>query len=84
MNLHVIAIGLLQLISIQFQNLIWSNSNCWLRTFSSAIPSIFMTKIAFTNLMKNYFNIIVKNPIIDLIINKQSKFLYNNDSNNSA
>jgi hypothetical protein len=83
-NLHVIALGLIQLISIKFKNLIWSTSNCWLRTFTSTIPSIFITKIAITNIVKNHLNVFAKKPIIALIISKQSKFLYNNDLEDSA
>ncbi len=83
-NLHVIALGLIQIISIKFKNQIWNNSKCWLRTFSSTFPSIFMTKIALTNIFKNFFHIIENNPIIDLIICKQAKFLYNNDLEVSA
>lgn len=71
-NFNIIAYGLLQLISIKFNSEINNNSNCWLRTIKSEIPSIFVTKFYFLNTIKNSFNKFKNICFIKTIIKKQA------------
>lgn len=68
-----IAQGLLQIIAVKFKNEIIEKSFCWLRTQKNEIPSEFVTKAGFSNIINNSFRYFRENTIINLITNMQSK-----------
>jgi hypothetical protein len=76
-NLQCVILGFLEFIAMDFKDAIWDKSNCWLRTYSSNTPSVFITKITITQIIKNKLFTFGKNWIIDLILVKQSYFKYN-------
>ncbi|HPM22135.1 MAG TPA: transposase, partial [Thermotogota bacterium] len=68
-----IAHGLLQILAVKFSETIFEYSFCWLRTESKEIPSDFISKIAFTNFMKNSIIRFRNLPIMRFIISLQAK-----------
>lgn len=67
-----IAYGLLQILSVKFSKTIFEYSFCWLRTKSNDFPSVFISKIAFANFIKNTIIRFRDFPIIRFIIDKQT------------
>jgi hypothetical protein len=57
-NLCAITIGICQIISLRFHQNLWLKNTLWLRTFSNAIPSEFITKNIISKfLIKNFCNV---------------------------
>jgi len=82
--IQIIAVGTLQLLSIKFPKEIFEKSDCWMRTFSGFIPSLFITRIALMNIIFSNLISFVKNPIMQLIIAKQKRHRYNGGIGNVA
>ncbi len=70
-NLHFLAIGMLQLIAMHFSHEVKKIACCWMRTEPKDIPSEFIVKIALTNMMKNNNTVFGKSTIMQLIRTKQ-------------
>ena len=70
-NLQLLAVGLIQLLACKFPGQIWSRSRCWLRTFTSEIPSEFVTRTTLAAMLGNNLFGFGKNWITQLIIDKQ-------------
>ena len=72
-NVQLLVLGMLQLIAKQFPAEVKSKANCWLRTFSSSIPSEFVTRTALANILKNNLCGFAKDWITQLIRQKQKE-----------
>jgi len=72
-NLQFLVLGFLHLMAFRFPNEVRSVANCWLRTVSRSIPSEFVTRQAFVNLIKpSNFAVVGLNWITALIAPRQS------------
>lgn len=71
--IQLIVVGTMQLLSIKFSKEIFEKSDCWLRTSSSFIPSLFITRIVLMNIVFSNLISFLKNPILQLIMAKQKK-----------
>jgi hypothetical protein len=72
-NLQLCVLGMLQLIAMKYPNKVLETSCCWLRTRTSKIPSVFETRIAIGNMIKNNLSGFGKNWITLLIKSRQNK-----------
>ena len=71
MALHLIVLGVLQLMAATFGNAVREQARCWLRTPSGAVPSDFVSRTALANLLHANIRVLAKNPIIALIRRRQ-------------
>ena len=53
-HVQMLVIGVLQLMACRFPTEIYSTARCWLRTQRSDVPSEFVTRIALTNLIRQF------------------------------
>ena len=71
-NVHLLALGFLQLVAARFPLQVWVKSKCWLRTYTSETPSEFVTRTALVNIIRcNLFGF-GKDWITQLIQEKQN------------
>lgn len=66
-NLHAIALGLLQILPHHFSQEIWSQARCWMRTYASQTPSEFITRSALRSLLGPVTSDLGKSPTMKLI-----------------
>ena len=71
MALHLIVLGVLQLMAATFGHAVREHAQCWLRTPSGAVPSDFVSRTALANLLNANIRVLAKNPIIALIRRRQ-------------
>jgi len=72
-NLHLLVLGGLQLLAMQFARETLDAAQCWMRTLPKDIPSEFLVKTALANLLRNNDTNFAKSPIMGFIRNKQEK-----------
>lgn len=53
-HIQMLVVGVLQLMACHFPSDIYSTARCWLRTQRSDVPSEFVTRIAVTNLIRQF------------------------------
>ncbi len=70
-NVQLLVLGFLQLAAAQFPLHIWVESKCWLRTYTSETPSEFVTRMAFTNILRRNLSGFGNDWITQLIRAKQ-------------
>jgi len=70
-NVQLLVLGFLQVLAVRFPLHIWSQSRCWLRTYSSDTPSPFVTRTALANVIRGNLHAFRKNRITQLILDKQ-------------
>ena len=70
-NLHLVVVGVLQLIAINMPHEVRAKSLCWLRTVSSNTPSEFVTRHALANLLRRNLNALGNDLITQVIVKKQ-------------
>jgi hypothetical protein len=73
-NLHLLVIGVLQLMAIKIPDEVKAKARCWLRTVSSSTPSEFVTRTALANLLKTNLTGLGEDPITQLIREKQKSY----------
>jgi len=73
-NLHMLAIGVLQLMAIKMPDEVKAKAHCWLRTVSSSTPSEFVTRNALANLIKRNLNGFGEDLITRVIREKQKSY----------
>ena len=66
-NLAAIAIGICHTIAAQFHEHIWQTQNLWLRTYTKTIPSVYITKVLLTTLIKGNIPQINNQAILRLL-----------------
>jgi len=71
-NIQLLVVGVLQLLACKFPLQVWNKARCWLRTFTSEIPSEFVTRTALTSIFRNNLFSFGKDWITGLIIQKQN------------
>lgn len=74
-NIQLLVLGFLQLVAAKFPLQIWSQSRCWLRTYTSETPSEFVTRTVICNSFKTNLEGFGKKWITNLIQEKQNKSL---------
>ena len=62
-NLHLLVIGVLQLMAIKIPDEVKAKARCWLRTLTSTTPSEFVTRTALANLLKTNLSRLGDDPI---------------------
>lgn len=72
--MHLLVIGVLQLLALNFSGEIKDKARCWLRTVSSGIPSEFVTRAALGNAVNFNLRGFASDPISLLIRQKQNPF----------
>ncbi len=70
-NIQLLVLGFLQLLAAKFPLHIWSQSRCWLRTYTSATPSEFVTRTVLCSIIKSNLLGFRKDWITQLILDKQ-------------
>lgn len=70
-NVHLLALGVLQLMAIKKPGEVKEKACCWLRTFSSKTPSEFVARIALANLLKRNLSGLGQDTITQIIRQKQ-------------
>ena len=70
-NVQLLVLGMLQLIAASHPDDVKDKAKCWLRTYSSNIPSEFVSKMALTNVIKANLCGYAKDLITTLIKKKQ-------------
>lgn len=73
-NLHLLLIGVLQLMAIKIPDEVKAKARCWLRTITSTTPSEFVTRTALANLLKTNLSGLGVDPITQLIREKQKSY----------
>ncbi|MCK5915961.1 MAG: hypothetical protein KAG92_07460, partial [Deltaproteobacteria bacterium] len=73
-NLHLLVIGVLQLMAIKIPGEVKANARCWLRTVTSRTPSEFVTRTSLANLLKRNLNGLGEDPITQVIREKQKLY----------
>lgn len=73
-NLHLLVIGVLQLMAIKIPDEVKANARCWLRTVTSRTPSEFVTRTALANLLKRNLSGLGEDPITQVIREKQKSY----------
>ena len=53
-HIQMLVVGVLQLMACHFSTDVYSTARCWLRTQRSDVPSEFVTRIAVTNLIRQF------------------------------
>ena len=74
---QLIVIGAIQLLACRFALEIRAKAHCWLRTPCGEIPSEFVTRTALSNIIRSNKISFGKYLITQLIIDKQTRGLYN-------
>jgi hypothetical protein len=77
-TIHIVIIGVLQMMALQFPKEIISKANCWMRTPPKNIPSEFMAKIALANVLNTNIIGFAKNMITQIILIKRQNSLKSN------
>lgn len=70
-NIQAIVVGFLQICCMKFTKEVSDKANTWLRTFNPKAPSEFIAKKAIEKVFFKHFCLFTKNPIMDLIRDKQ-------------
>lgn len=70
-NIQMMSVGLLQLLCLKYTKEVSSKAKTWLRTFSPEAPSEFMAKRAMSKELFRQLCFSSKNPIIEIIREKQ-------------
>ena len=70
-NIQLLILGFLQLLAVRFPFHIWSQSRCCFRSYSSDTPSAFVTRTAFSNIIRGNLYAFRKERITKLILDKQ-------------
>lgn len=70
-NIQVIVIGLLQLLCLKYTHEVANKAKTWLRTFNPVQPSEFMAKRAMSKEFLKHLHLWSKNPIMQIIQEKQ-------------
>ena len=70
-NLHLLVIGVLQLMAINIPDQVKAKARCWLRTVTSTTPSEFVTRTALANLLNRNLTGLGDDPITQVIREKQ-------------
>jgi hypothetical protein len=83
-NLHLLLIGVLQLMALKIPVQVKANARCWLRTVTSTIPSEFVTRTALANMLKGNLNRIGQDPITQSIREKRTAYPNTWDSEDAA
>ena len=71
--IHLVVLGVLQLLSRRFSSEIHKKAHCWLRTPTGDTPSIFVTRTALSNVLRANLLRVAKDLITQLILKKQDK-----------
>ena len=71
-HIQMLVVGVLQIMACQFPSDIYSTARCWLRTQRSDVPSEFVTRIAVTNLIRQFMRHSGGGWIMQLIRAKQA------------
>jgi len=74
-NIHLLVIGVLQLMAIKIPDEVKAQARCWLRTVTSTTPSEFVTRTAIANLLKRNLSALGDDPITQTIREKQISYL---------
>ena len=69
---QMVVLGALQILACRFGKDVHAEANCWLRTPCGEIPSVFVTKNALANIIKNNLLRFAKDWITQIIIEKQN------------
>jgi len=70
-NIQFLVLGFMQLLAAKFPLQIWSQSRCWLRTYTSTTPSEFVTRTVLCSIIKSNLLGFGKDWITQLIQDKQ-------------
>jgi len=73
-NLHLLVIGVLQLMAMKIPDEVKAHARCWLRTVTSTTPSEFVTRAALANLLKANLSGLAQDPITHIIREKQESY----------
>ena len=73
-NLHLLVIGVLQLMAIKIPDEVKAKARCWLRTVTSTTPSEFVTRTALANLLNRNLTGLGDDPITQVIREKQKSY----------
>lgn len=73
-NLHLLVIGVLQLMAIKIPDEVKAKACCWLRTVTSTTPSEFVTRTALANLLKRNLSALGEDPITQVICEKRKSY----------
>ncbi len=73
-NLHLLVIGVLQLMAMKIPEEVKAKARCWLRTLTSTTPSEFVTRAALANLLKTNLSGLGEDPITHIIREKQKSY----------
>jgi len=73
-NLHLLVIGVLQLMAIKLPDEVKAKARCWLRTVSSSTPSEFVTRNALANGLKRNLSGLADDLITRIIRKKQESY----------
>jgi len=73
-NLHLLVIGVLQLMAIKTPDEVKEKARCWLRTVSSSTPSEFVTRNALANTLKRNLSGLGDDLITRIIRQKQQSY----------
>jgi hypothetical protein len=70
--LHLIVLGILQLLAATCSEAVRQNAHCWLRTASGKVPSDFISRAALANLLRANIRSLRRNPVSQFILRKQT------------
>ena len=70
--LHLIVLGILQLLAATCSEAVRQHAHCWLRTPSGKVPSDFISRAALANLLHVNIRGLGKNPMTQSILRKQT------------
>lgn len=70
--IQLLVLGMLHLLAVRFASHIHTTAHCWLRTPCGEIPSEFVTRTALANTIRANLFTFAKNPITQLILEKQN------------
>ena len=70
--LHLIVLGILQLLAATRSEAVRKHAHCWLRTPSGKVPSDFISRTALANLLHVNIRSLRKNPMTQFILRKQA------------
>ncbi len=83
-TVQLVVLGALQLVAIKFNQKVFGEAKCWLRTKPDGTPSEFITKIALTNVINHNLTRFAKNTITQLILKKRNKTINQKYFNEAA
>lgn len=73
-NIHLLVIGVLQLMAIKIPDEVKAKARCWLRTYSSSTPSEFVTRNALANALRRNLSGLAEDLITRIIRQKQKSY----------